>query len=487
MPQQTNQLKLIKMGDQLNIKKKTIMSRYKMYFAKSQMIKIWVIAVSSFLFSTSISFAESGEVLFQNRCNVCHSLTDQVKIGPGLGGVTEKRTEEWLMSWIKDSDAFIKSGDADAVAIYEEYNNAAMPGFADFSDEEIKGIIDYMAAPPAEVVASDGGGSTTSSSSGTADSDSGSGLSGLMFWGGMALILLLIYFYNYTKKVKRLVREDGIHFGPHTIKNYPLIFIITFALFILGFLLLTELLRNNIGHVNNVLFAALPYVAFALFIAGSVYRYTKKGYKVSSLSTQFLEGKKLFWGSQPFHWGLLVIFFGHLIAFLFPSTLIAWNGAPIRLLILEISSFAFALLALLGLILLIKRRLTSKTLLVVTNKMDMVVYSILLTQIISGLGVAFFVRWGSSWFASVLTPYLRSVFSFNPDIDALTAAPWLVQVHVISAFLLIAIIPFTRFMHFLVAPVDYLWRRYQLVLWNWNRTKIRQSKRHFFGKKPRNH
>jgi nitrate reductase gamma subunit len=205
------------------------------------------------------------------------------------------------------------------------------------------------------------------------------------------------------------------------------------------------------------------------------------------LSSQFLEGKKLFWGSQPFHWGILVLFFGHLVAFMFPKAVIGLNGEPVRLIILEISSFIFGLSALLGLTLLIRRRLTSKTLLVVANKMDMLVYAILFIQIISGLGVAFFVRWGSTWFASVLTPYLRSIFSFNPDLEAISQAPFLVQLHVISAFLIIAVIPFTRFMHFLVAPVDYVWRKYQVVIWNWNRKGIRQSTRHTFGKKPRNH
>ena len=124
---------------------------------------------------------------------------------------------------------------------------------------------------------------------------------------------------------------------------------------------------------------------------------------------------------------------------------------------------------------------------VVTNKMDLVVYAVLITQIVTGLGVAFFVRWGSSWFSAVLTPYLRSVFSFNPDIDAVAASPILIKLHIISAFLIIAIIPFTRFMHFLVAPIDYAWRKYQLVVWNWNRKSIRTSTKHNFGKKSRNH
>ena len=165
----------------------------------------------------------------------------------------------------------------------------------------------------------------------------------------------------------------------------------------------------------------------------------------------------------------------------------AWNGEPVRLLILEVTAFAFGLSALTGLVLLIRRRLSSDRVLVVTNKMDMLVYVTLLTQIISGLGIAYFSRWGSSWFAAVLTPYLRSVFAFNPDIAAVSAMPWVVQIHIFSAFFMIAIIPFTRFVHFLVAPVDYIWRGYQLVIWNWSRKSIRNSKAYYFGRKPGNH
>ena len=63
--------------------------------------------------------------------------------------------------------------------------------------------------------------------------------------------------------------------------------------------------------LNQLLFVALPYVALAIFLVGSIYRYLYKGFKVSSLSSQFLEGRKLFFGSQPFHWGLFFLFFGH--------------------------------------------------------------------------------------------------------------------------------------------------------------------------------
>lgn len=239
--------------------------------------------------------------------------------------------------------------------------------------------------------------------------------------------------------------------------------------------------------LNQFLFVIFPYAALAVFLVGSIYRYKNKGFSVSSISSQFLEGRKLFWGSQPFHWGLLILFFGHLIAFLFPSAVLAWNGQPVRLLILEIASFGFGLSAFIGLGLLILRRVTTPRVTVVTSKMDVVVFLILLTQIISGLCVAYFNRWGSSWFAAFLTPYLRSIFVFDPDITAISGVnSWWLKIHVVSAFSIIAIIPFTRFMHFLVYPVDYLWRSYQQVIWNWDRRTIRNSTKHSEGEKSKN-
>ncbi len=217
-------------------------------------------------------------------------------------------------------------------------------------------------------------------------------------------------------------------------------------------------------------FIVLPYLAFTSMILGSIYRYRFHGFQVSSLSSQFLETKQLSFGSRPFHWGLIVLFFGHLIGFLFPRTVLAWNGVPVRLYILEVTAFAFGLITIVGLIILIIRRIETKRIRFVTTKMDVFVYLILLVQIITGLYTAYFFRWGSSWFAMVMTPYLRSIFTFYPDINAVIALPVMVKIHVVSAFVLIGMIPFTRFMHFLVYPFTYLWRRPQLVIWNFKKS-----------------
>lgn len=237
---------------------------------------------------------------------------------------------------------------------------------------------------------------------------------------------------------------------------------------------------------NYFFFIGLPYAAIFVVLTGTIFRYFNFGYKVSSLSSQFLESRELFYGSRPFHWGLLYLFFGHLVAFLFPGSVLLWDSVPIRLLILEITAFGFGLSAFFGLVMLIIRRLKHKRLLVVMSKMDIVVYAILGVQIVSGLWVAFFARWGSSWFAATLTPYIKSLFLLDPDIAAVSEMPLAVKIHIISAFILIGIIPFTRFVHFLVYPFAYLWRSYQYVIWNWDRKKIRSSGKLVNGVRSKN-
>jgi len=238
--------------------------------------------------------------------------------------------------------------------------------------------------------------------------------------------------------------------------------------------------------LNSFLFIGLPYAALAIFIAGTIFRYTKYGYKVSSLSSEFLEGRRLFWGSQPFHWGILFLFLGHLIGFLIPRSILLWNGHPVRLLLLEITGFIFGLSAFIGLVNLFVRRITEPRLKVVTNKMDILIELILLLQIFVGLYIAFNYRWGSSWYASVMAPYLWSIFKFNPDIQAIVALPWMVKLHIIGAYLIVLLFPFTRLVHFLVAPLHYIGRPYQIVIWYRDRKSIRNPQSPWVINYPKN-
>ena len=240
------------------------------------------------------------------------------------------------------------------------------------------------------------------------------------------------------------------------------------------------------NYTDNFILIVLPYLALATFLIGSIYRYRSRKFQVSSLSSQFLEGRKLFYGSVPFHWGVLFIFCGHLIAFLVPRTVLAWNSQPVRLLILEISAFIFGISMLVGLVNLFIRRYTTPRLYPVTNKMDFVVYVLLILQTFTGLWIAYNFRWGSSWFSTLLSPYLNSIFKLNPDITAVVLLPWTVKLHIAGAFIIIGILPFSRLIHMLVLPLNYIWRPYQQVMWYWDRKKVRNRKTPWSLQRPKN-
>jgi len=228
-------------------------------------------------------------------------------------------------------------------------------------------------------------------------------------------------------------------------------------------------------YLDQFLFVALPYLAFAVFFIGTIQRYRHQSFTYSSLSSQLLENRQHFWSLVPFHYGILVILTGHVVAFAIPRAILAWNGKPLRLYILEVCALICGMLALVGLVSAILRRIRNSKVRIVTTRPDWVLFGMLLFQIFSGVYIAIFVGWGSSWFAAAATPYLRSLLTFSPQIGFLAEMPWMVRLHIINAFLLIAFFPFTRLVHILVVPNMYLWRRPQVVRWNWNRHKIRNA------------
>lgn len=224
-----------------------------------------------------------------------------------------------------------------------------------------------------------------------------------------------------------------------------------------------------------VLFGVLPYVVMVVFLIVTIQRYRMKAFSYSSLSSQFLENQHHFWGSVPFHYGILVVLFGHVLGFMCPSVILSWNAEPVRLMVLEITGIAFAVLTLVGLANIMVRRFSSSLTRKVTTRGDWLVYVLLLVQVLTGIGVAVFHGWGSSWFATNLTPWLWSLVRLDPAVEYVAPLPLLAKAHIVNAFLLIGVFPFTRLVHILVVPNPYLWRRTQVVIWNWDRTRIRKA------------
>lgn len=101
----------------------------------------------------------------------------------------------------------------------------------------------------------------------------------------------------------------------------------------------------------------------------------------------------------------------------------------------------------------------------VTTPIDWILLLMLFFQVASGVYVAVFYRWGSSWFATSMTPYLWSLVKLNPDLNFIIGMPLMVKLHIFNAFAIVAFFPFTRLVHILVVPNPYLWRKTQVVRW----------------------
>lgn len=218
--------------------------------------------------------------------------------------------------------------------------------------------------------------------------------------------------------------------------------------------------------LDKFLFVGFPYLALALCVAVSLLRFFWKPFSYSSLSSQFLENRQLFWGAGFWHWGILWVLLGHFVAFLVPGRILAWNAVPLRLYLLELSGLVMALLALVGVVALMVRRGTSARVKVVSSPMDWVLLALLLLQVILGVDTALRYRWGSAWYAASAVPYLRSLLALNPRPEFIQPLPWLAKLHLLNGFLLLLLIPFSRLVHFLVFPIAYYWRKPQVVIWN---------------------
>jgi len=153
---------------------------------------------SVFLLALSLSlFAQDGDPtkgksLFNTNCAACHNI-DKKMTGPALRGVEARLANDegldrnWLNSWIRNSSALIKSGDAYANKIYAEYNGAAMTAFPQFSDQDLSDILAYTAqekAQPAAVAAASGIPS--------AQNASDSGLTNNIILGALAVMFMLL-------------------------------------------------------------------------------------------------------------------------------------------------------------------------------------------------------------------------------------------------------------------------------------------------------
>jgi mono/diheme cytochrome c family protein len=145
-----------------------------------------------------------GKSLYNANCASCHKLNKKL-IGPALKGVSAKYDKEWLYAWIKNSAAMIKSGDEQAIAIYEEYNKVAMNAFPQLSNEDIDNILAYTDYVPEPVA-------TSTTVSGAQSSTGEPSLANDIILGLLIVVLLVLVtmLYLVTKTLTSIAEKNGI-------------------------------------------------------------------------------------------------------------------------------------------------------------------------------------------------------------------------------------------------------------------------------------
>ncbi|GAB1856243.1 c-type cytochrome [Flavobacteriaceae bacterium MHTCC 0001] len=183
-----------------------------------------LIVLLAFTFSLSAQEGDpaKGKSLFNANCAACHKL-DKKMTGPALRNVEARLADEgldraWIYAWIRNSSAVIKSGDAYANKIYNEYNKSQMTAFPQLSDADIDNILAYTAeekkAPEVAGVPA-AGVPTTNTTSG--------GISNEIILGALTILFMLLAagLYLVNKTLRRFAGAQGIEL-PEPTKRIPL-------------------------------------------------------------------------------------------------------------------------------------------------------------------------------------------------------------------------------------------------------------------------
>jgi nitrate reductase gamma subunit len=223
------------------------------------------------------------------------------------------------------------------------------------------------------------------------------------------------------------------------------------------------------NYLHQFLFGIYPYIALAIFFLGSLIRFDREQYTWKSESTQTLHTGVLRLASPLFHVGVLGLFFGHAAGLLTPvwvwDTLGVSHGA--KQLVAMVAGGVMGALTLVGLLLLLARRLSNERLRHATTFKDKVVLLWILATLLLGL---------SSIFASAshldghmmvqLMSWAQHVLTFRGDAAGFIAdAPLVFKLHLFMGMSLFAIFPFTRLVHVWsgFGALGYLGRAWQLV------------------------
>lgn len=221
------------------------------------------------------------------------------------------------------------------------------------------------------------------------------------------------------------------------------------------------------SFINQFLFGIYPYIAITIMVVGSVFRYDRDQYTWKADSSQLLRAKGMRVGSNLFHIGIILLFFGHLVGLLMPESIYHLvMSAQTKQLMAMIAGGIFGSICFVGLTILIRRRLFDPRIRATSKPTDIAVLLILYVQLILGLiTIPYSAQHldGSSMVA--LGNWAQHIVTFRSGAaDFVLAEAWVFKVHLFLGLTIFLLFPFTRLVHMLSAPLKYLTRKgYQVV------------------------
>lgn len=87
------------------------------------------------------AMADAGQKIAEVKCASCHKTTDEKLVGPGWKGVTTRRTPEWILNFVTNTDEMLQK-DAEAQALLE-ICLVRMPN-QNLTDDDARHVLEYM-------------------------------------------------------------------------------------------------------------------------------------------------------------------------------------------------------------------------------------------------------------------------------------------------------------------------------------------------------
>jgi nitrate reductase gamma subunit len=204
---------------------------------------------------------------------------------------------------------------------------------------------------------------------------------------------------------------------------------------------------------SSPLFSVFPYVAVGLLVVGTLVRYAMASREPAVIREEVADAKAVF-GGWLFWVSMFFLAGGHLVGLLLPDAILAWGRSSGTLYLLEGAGLIVGLAGVLAGASLIWRHLGHSGKSRLVEFFDTIFLGIVFTALVSGVLMAVFYRWGSTWGAMILAPYIASILRGQPAILYVVEMPFLVQLHVLATFAALALLPLTRLATFLVSALQ---------------------------------